>query len=144
MLHLADCYGQQEGKNILWVTAFKNIDNCLDSLAKNLNAKIYVDDIRMSSTGVDTLESRRLVWINDQIGRGIVIRSKFGNLSEPKTLNWELFIVAWVEDEIKGLKPFFQEYIVQDVPIDTLEARIHDLLGIGILKLNNIKREDLK
>jgi hypothetical protein len=119
---------------------FTSIDPKLIKVAQKLKAKIYTDDIHYTSSGVDTLECRRMVWIDDDIGKAIIIKTDF-SLSDRR---WGFLILAWLEYSPNSEKPMFAEYLIKDVPFEKIEKNIDKFLKTAQEKLKKIKIENLK
>jgi len=139
----------QHDRNETVMSKFKLIDKKLKDLAEKLNAKVakdgsgyYVDGVPVSKPKI---EERRIIWIEGQIGKAILIHPDF-TATDINSPTWNFFNLAWLEQgspSEKG-KPFWTKYLLKNAGFEEIEKNIDQLLSTSVENLATIKREDLK
>ena len=132
------------------MSKFKLIDKKLKNFAAVLNAKLAKDGSGFSIDGVpvpgEFVEGRRIIWVDGQIGKAIIINPTFFDIPDLSSPAWDFFNVAWLEHGSSALneKPFWTKYLLKRGEFDVIEKNIDQLLNTSKENLEAIRREDLK
>ena len=132
------------------MSKFKLIDEKLKNFAGMLNAKVATGGSGFSVAGIpvpeELVEERRIIWVDGQIGKAIIIHPNFFDTVDISSPSWNFFNLAWLEHSSTVLKekPFWTKYLLNKVKFDVIEKNIDQLLNTSKENLEAIKREDLK
>ena len=132
------------------MSKFRPIDEKLKNFAEMLKAKLATDGSGFSVNGVavpkEFIEERRIIWVDGQISKAIIIHPDFFNIPDISSPSWNFFNVAWLEhgSSAKKGKPFWTKYLLKKVEFDVIEKNIDQLLNTSKENLQTIKIEDLK
>jgi hypothetical protein len=132
------------------MSRFRLIDEKLKKFAEKLKAKLATDGSGFSIDGVavpkELVEERRIIWVDGQIGKAIIIHPDFFDIPDISSPAWKFFNVAWLEhgSATKKGKPLWIKYLLKKVEFDVIEKNIDQLLNTSKENLEAIKIEDLK
>ena len=132
------------------MSKFKLIDKKLKNFAAVLKAKLAKDGSGFSIDGVpvpsEFVEGRRIIWVDGQIGKAIIINPNFFDIADFSSPAWDFFNIAWLEHGSSALKekPFWTKYLVKKAEFDVIEKNIDKLLNTSKENLGAIKIGDLK
>lgn len=127
---------------------FAAIDKKLNRVAKQLGVKVSAEVGGYSFDGKvvpkSKLESRKIVWTEDSIGKGIFIHQNFTN----KNINapdWDFIVVAWLTKRNSGSEgsPFWLRKLLEKVTLTEIESKLDGLLKQSLDSLRSIKTTDL-
>lgn len=127
---------------------FQQIDAKLNELARKMGTTVATTDGGTSIEGVpvpaDKMEMRRIVWIDGEIGKGILITQNFDNdnIAAP---DWDFQNIAWLVGPSSSGKdiPFWQKFLLKKVKFAKIENSIDQLLQQSIQNLQAVKKTDL-
>ena len=128
------------------------LDDKLECFAKKYHTSLTSPDLKYFVDKNDTasefrssnsLKNRQIEWIDGDIAKAVVIQP---HLSSPghKSDAWDFFILAWLYNAPSFEKPFWQQCLLKNASIQTLERNIDQLLSQSEDKLSKIKVEDFK
>ena len=131
------------------MSRFKQIDAKLNEVAKKLKAEVAtngsgytIEEVRVPD---EKIEERRILWIDGDIGKGIIISPNFagGNIDSP---SWDFVNIAWLQSGPSNTngRPFWKNDLLEKEKFETIEKNIDQLLNKSIENLKAIKKEDLK
>ena len=119
------------------MSRFRNIDNKLSALAKDLNAKLTKDRPDYSESLVN-FEERRIDWADKNVNKAIIIQPKFESTGVNFEL-WSLINLAWKNDLSKHPRPNWIKHLVENESFETIEKNIDSLLNESKENLVNFK-----
>ena len=121
----------------------KILDDKLEGFAKKYNTQVTSPKITYYPQVEDSLESRQIEWVDDNIGKALMIQphQKSSGISS-KT--WDVYNLAWLINAPTWEKPFCRYDLLKNAELTTLERNIDQLLSQSEQKLGSIKIEDLK
>ena len=130
------------------MTTFKQIDNKLNELAKQLGTTLSISVGGHSFDGIDVpkdkLAMRSIVWVDGSIGKGIIIDQNFENrnIDAPDR---DFTNIAWLQDGESNAKgrPFWKKDLMKKVKFDKIEKNIDQLLKQSLKNLAAVKKSDL-
>lgn len=124
---------------------FESIDNDLKEFAGQYNAEFHT--YRSSYDGKTPLylQERRIIWIEGNIGKAVLISPYLESYDSKPTL-WDFLNLAWLIDEKNQLRrhPFWEVYLFRHVKFEVIEKNIKDLLVQSTENLAGIRVKDLK
>jgi hypothetical protein len=127
---------------------FKQIDIKLNELAKKLGTTVATTGGGASFDEVtvpeDKLEMRRIVWIDDSIGKAIIIKQNFENRNIDAP-DWDFLNFAWLKDgsSLEKGSPFWQKFLLKKARFEKMDSSIDQLLQQSLDNLKAVKKTDL-
>lgn len=88
---------------------------------------------------------RRIVWVDGEIGKAIIIGQNFENTTFDSP-HWDFLIVAWLEVSKlnTSARPMWKKHLLNKVSLDSIVTRIDQLLLESLRNLSAIKKDDLR
>ncbi len=127
---------------------FDQIDKKLNALAKKYRVAVAtsgsVHSIDKFNIPQNKVQIRKILWIDDIIGKGIIIEPNFENRNIDAP-DWNILNIAWLNSSAKGSRglPFWQKFLLKKVKFEEIEKNIDQLLQSSIDNLAAVQKTDL-
>ncbi len=112
---------------------FSLLDKALFDFSIKVQGKVSTKAFSASPNSTDTFEVRQIAWVDDDIGKAILIKHQEDE-STPES-GWDFLIIAWPLPISSSEAMFYEDYLLRDVSIKRIEKDIAALLNISEEKL---------